>query len=165
MRLSLLTMGAVVFCLTTGFCFAQTRNEASSLCSLRGKVAEGTHVSVRVSGTYSQDAENRTLTDSACATQYTWIEFKLKTTENEIALQNSLGSSRQARVVFEGDFYGPPKPDPKLPDALRKAVQPSWGPLSCCETRLVVYRIREVVTPKPVAEKEPYRYNEGSSER
>src|SRR6266576_3015450 len=28
--------------------------------------------------------------------------------------------------VFEGALYGPPLPDPKLPDAIRKVYHPGW---------------------------------------
>jgi len=44
--------------------------------------------------------------------------------------------------VFEGALYGPPLPDPKLPDAIRKVYHPGWGHLGAFQTKLDVHTIR-----------------------
>lgn len=144
MRVVFRTTGMILVCLLTAASVAQSAHKASSVCSLQGKVAEGTHRDVVVSGLYSQGLENTTLTDSACSARSTWVEFDLKSENNEAELQNSVRSSGQTRVVFEGEFYGPPLPDLKLPERLRKAFRPRWGHLGCCQTKLIVHAIREV---------------------
>jgi hypothetical protein len=49
-------------------------------------------------------------------------------------------------VLVEGEFYGPPLPDPKLPENIRRAYHGRWGHLGCCRTKLVVHAILEVGT-------------------
>jgi len=47
-------------------------------------------------------------------------------------------------VVFEGEFYGPGVPDPKLSETSKKPHQPGWGPLEAFRTKLVVHTILSV---------------------
>jgi hypothetical protein len=67
----------------------------------------------------------------------------LKSQQNKDNLRGLLAGSRQAYVVLEGEFYGPPLPDPKLPEAVRKQYRPGWGHLAAFKTKLVVHTIRE----------------------
>ena len=39
-------------------------------------------------------------------------------------LRSMLDTAGKADVVFEGEFYGPGVPDPKLPEAIKKSYQP-----------------------------------------
>ena len=47
-------------------------------------------------------------------------------------------------MVFEGEFYGPPLPDPNLPESIKKSYHGAWGHLGCCRTKLIVHAIHEV---------------------
>ena len=139
------TMAAIA-CFVAGVCVAQTRQEMS-LCDLQTKVAQGEHVHIRISGIYSAGPENSTLDDPACPVapyQSTWVEFDLQRRHNDKKLKELLEHSRRVYLVAEGEFYGPPLPDPKLPERLQKGFPPRWGHLGCCRTRLVVHAIRKV---------------------
>jgi hypothetical protein len=118
-----------------------------SLCSLQKNVAQGEHIHVRISGVYSVGPENSTLDDPACAVapyQSTWVEFDLQTKHNDKKLKELLEHSQRVYLATEGELYGPPPPDPKLPEALKKVFSPRWGHLGCCRTKLVVHVILDV---------------------
>jgi hypothetical protein len=115
-----------------------------SLCSLQRKAAEGHHEAVRVSGIFSEGLELGTLEDATCPEEITWVELDLRSKRNKEKLRRLLEHSRRAYVVLEGEFYGPPVPDPKLPEAIRKSYHPGWGHLAAFKTKLVVHAIREV---------------------
>jgi hypothetical protein len=137
---------AAITCFVAGTCLAQTVQE-KSLCSLQEKVAQGEHIHVRISGVYSAGPENSTLDDPACPVapyQSTWVEFDLQTKRNDKKLKELLEHSQRVYLATEGEFYGPPLPDPKLPETLQKGFPPHWGHLGCCRTKLVVHAIREV---------------------
>jgi hypothetical protein len=70
----------------------------------------------------------------------------LRSQENKGKLRKLLDRSRQARVVIEGEFYGPPLPAPKLPEAIKNQYHPGWGHLAAFPTKIVVYRIDSVST-------------------
>jgi hypothetical protein len=152
MRLPLRTIGAIVMCFAAGMCLAQTQLQTSSLCNLQEKVGQGEHTKVRVSGVYSRGLENSTLDDPACPVvpyQSTWVDLALQSKQNQKKLDQLLDKSGRASVVFEGEFYGSPLPDPKLPESLQKGFPPHWGHLGCCRTKLVVHVIREVTVAPP----------------
>ena len=54
----------------------------------------------------------------------TWVELALRSQKNKEKLGKLLDRSRRAYVVVEGEFYGPPLPDPKLPEPSRTATIP-----------------------------------------
>jgi hypothetical protein len=54
------------------------------------------------------------------------------------------GDGDAVLVVFEGEFYGPQVPDPKLPEALRKNYHPGWDHNNVSMTKLVVHAIQSV---------------------
>jgi hypothetical protein len=116
----------------------------ASLCDLQKRVADGEHETVRVSGVYGPGLDHTVLQDPSCPAEGTWIELGLRSDHNEQKLRRLLNRSRQAYVVVEGEFYGPPLPDPKLPEAIKKDYHPGWGHLSAFKTKLVVHMIREV---------------------
>ncbi len=133
----------LLMCFFAVGCFGRSASEepeTASLCSLQQKVAEGHHETVRVSGIFSQG----TLEDAACPKESTWVEFDLRSEQNKEKLRKLLDRSRRAYVVVEGEFYGPPLPDPNLPVAIRKSYHPGWGHLAAFKTKLVVHAIREV---------------------
>jgi hypothetical protein len=148
-HLRLCAVVAFAACLVALAWTAVGGSKAVSFCDLRQKVGDGGHMNVLVSGIFHAGLESTTLTDSACPIPMTWIEFDLKTQHNKNKLWNSLGNSRSASVVFEGEFYGPPLSDPNLPEVIRKNYHPSWGHLNCCDTKLVVHEIRGVKVAPP----------------
>ena len=133
-----------------GICFfvgtgrAQPKHEMASLCDLQAKASEGSHVSVRVSGLYTNGPDRGTLEGTACPGQTTLVELALQSGRNQNKLSRLFDRSPRARayVVFEGEFYGPPMPDPKLPEAIRKTYHPGWDYES--KTKLVVHVILDV---------------------
>jgi hypothetical protein len=125
----------------------QTGPKATSLCALQNKVAEGEHQTVRVSGVYGPGLDHTVLEDAECPSDSTWVELALRSRENKDKLRKIVDDSRRAYVVLEGEFYGPPLPDPKLPEAVKKDYHPGWGHLAAFKTKLVVHVIRDV---KPV---------------
>lgn len=128
-------------------CLAQTADTVSSLCSLREKTAQGKHVKVLVRGVLSIRPENWTLDDPACSVSpdsSTWVEFDLRSKGNEQKLKDLLVHSQRVYLTSEGEFYGPPLPDPKLTEALQNGFPPHWGHLGCCRTKLVVHAVHEI---------------------
>jgi len=120
----------------------------ASLCKLQRGVKQGEQRFVQVAGTYVTRFEGSVLTDPACPSQYTWVEWDLRSTANEEALRSILDSKRPADVVLDGDFLGPPRPDPNLPEAIRKSYHPGWGHQGAFKTKLVVHVIRRVKAGK-----------------
>lgn len=157
MRLSQMSGAAILICLATVLCPAQSVQE-QSLCKLQERVAPGAHIQVRISGIYSAGPENSTLDDQACPfTPYksTWVEFDLKVKHNDKKMRKLLDHSQQIYLQVEGEFYGPPTPDPNLPKGAGSAFPPHWGHLGCCRTKLVIHIIRKVKpVPKDRAEGE-----------
>ena len=134
-------------CFLRGACFGQPPSkapEAASLCALQKKVLQGEHETVRVSGIYGAGLNHTVLQDAECPSASTWVELALSSQKNKEKLGKMLDRSRQAYVVLEGEFYGPPVPDPKLPEAIRKAYHPGWGHLGGFKTKLVVHALRDV---------------------
>ena len=116
----------------------------ASLCALQDKATEGDHITAQVAGVYFSGIDMGPLEDTTCPANATWVELALQTEVNKKKLRRLLERYGRARVVFEGEFYGPPAPDPKLPDAIRKAYHPGWGHLGAFRTKLVVHSIRSV---------------------
>ena len=130
--------------------FGQSELPISSLCSIEKSATEGSRNTVRVSGVYGPGLDRSVLEDSSCPAETSWVELDLWSDQNKEKLRKLLDRSRQAYVVVEGEFYGPPLPDPKLPEAIRKNYHPGWGHLGAFRTKLVVHAIRSV-QPAPVA--------------
>lgn len=142
-----LILAAIV---AAGLCFGRSSSDTpkqKSLCSLQKAVSAGKHEPVRVSGSYGPGFDHTVLEDAECPETATWVEFALRSNENKERLRQILDHSRQASVVMEGEFYGPPLPDPNLPDSIRKDYHPGWGHLAVFKTKLVVHLIREA---KPI---------------
>src|SRR4029077_18572863 len=116
--------------LCSALCRAQQPSSVSSICKLQDSVAPGTHISVRVSGVYGPGLDHTVLVDAECRGVSTWVELALRSQENKGKLRKLLDRSRQARVVIEGEFYGPPLPAPKLPEAIKNQYHPGWGHLA-----------------------------------
>jgi hypothetical protein len=133
-----------------GSCRAQDAKEISSLCDLQKKIAEGNHVSARISGIYSGAPELGYLEDAACPGQRTLVRFALRTQRNKKKLAKIFDPSPRGRalVVFDCEFYGPPAPDPKMPEPIRKNYHPGWD--YEVNTKLVVRVIRDVKPAPPI---------------
>ena len=126
---------------------AQEPISSSSLCELQKTAIEGQQQYVRVSGVFQQGLERGVLTDSACPNEHgTWVELHLKSERNKDKLRGLLEKSgtATAKIVFIGDFYGPPKPDEKLPPTLKQYFHTGWGHLSAFRTKIVVTEIESV---------------------
>jgi hypothetical protein len=136
--------------------------ELASLCELQTKAAPGEVRNVRVEGIYLAGVEGAYLVAMGCSDHSTLIEFALKSHHNWTRLQrlvrkpyegkrkHIIGPGEPVLVVFEGEIYGPPVPDPKLPEAIRKVYHPGWDSNSM--TKLVVQAILSV---KPLPEGHP----------
>jgi hypothetical protein len=141
--------GSIGTCTGGGQTAPTVPQELASFCSLQQKVGTGEHETVLVSGIYGASVDMGVLVDSACPTGATWVELKLRTVENRRKLSKILAHSRRAKVIFEGEFYGPPQPDPNLPESLRESYHPGWGHLAAFRTKLVVSAIQKVDPAPP----------------
>ncbi len=123
------------------------------LCTLQTTVAQGEHRTVRVQGVYLAGLEGQYLVTSGCSGRSTAVEFALKShrlwrrllrmSNRTNSREHVFGSGDPVLVVFEGEFYGPRVPDPKLPEAFRKNYHPAWDS-NASMTKLVVHSILSV---------------------
>ena len=144
----MITVFLTVF-LLVGSSFGQSRSKIKqmSLCSLQATARSGDHQQVVVYGIFREGLELGTLEDSECPKEATWVELALHSQQNKKKLlRKALNRSGLAEVSVEGEFYGPPLPDPSLPDAIRKNAHPGWGHLGAFRTKLVVRSILSVKT-------------------
>jgi hypothetical protein len=133
---------------------AQHDSTKSPLCKLQEDVAQGEHHTVRVEGVYLAGLEGQYLVAAGCSGRSTDVEFALKSHrlwKRLVKISNQSnerkhvsGDSDPVLVVFEGEFYGPLVPDPKLPEAMRKNYHPRWDPQNASMTKLVVHAIDRV---------------------
>jgi len=144
MRIPLCLLGLLATGLiTTRAAAAHPPLSVTSLCELQTKVAEGDHENVRVEGVFLPGLETQGgLVNAGCSGRSTRVELALKTHKNWRKLQQMSDKRDELLVVFEGEFYGPPEPDPNLPEAIRKNYHPGWDYNSM--TKLVVQAIQSV---------------------
>jgi hypothetical protein len=130
---------------------AQDNSTKSPLCELQEEVAQGEHRTVRVEGVYLAGMEGQYLVVAGCSGRSTYVEFDLKShrlwkrlvkiSNRSNERKHVSGSGDPVLVVFEGEFYGPPVPDPRLPEAFRKIYHPPWDSQNASMTKLVVHAI------------------------
>ena len=142
MQNALRILGLFAMCLVIEQGAAQDRLPVSSLCDLQTQIAQGEHRVVRVGGVYLNGLDVRYLVAPGCSDHSTRVEFALTTRENWTRLARMSDNFKGTLVIFEGEFYGPPVPDPKLPEGIRKVYHPGWD--NNAMTKLVVYSIRSV---------------------
>jgi hypothetical protein len=137
--------------LLTGQLTAQSASvqRLTSLCELQTKAAQGDHQFVQVEGVYLSGLEGQYLVTSGCSGRSTSIEFGLTTHrlwKQLIRLCNrkESRSGGAVLVIFEGEFYGPQVPDPKLPESIRKNYHPGWDHMNASMTKMVVRAIKGV---------------------
>ncbi|MGC2104717.1 MAG: hypothetical protein WA647_06400 [Candidatus Acidiferrum sp.] len=159
MRKRLHIFGLLSLGLLTGQLTAQSSSapQLAPLCELQNKVAQGDRQSVRVEGVYLAGLEGQYLVTSGCSGRSTSIEFELTTHrlwKQLVRLSNRKQTSggEAVLVVFEGEFYGPQMPDPKLPEAIRKNYHPGWDHMNASMTKMVVHAILSV---KPLPPNHP----------
>src|ERR1039458_6903310 len=155
MRNGLRILGLLSIGLMAGQLAAQSPSglQLAPLCELQTKVGQGEHRTVRVEGVYLAGLEGQILVASGCSGRSTDIEFALQSHrlwKRLVQMSNKTntrkhvsGDSDAVLVVFEGEFYGPRVPDPKLPEAIRKNYHPGWDN-SNSMTKLVVHAIQSV---------------------
>jgi hypothetical protein len=115
-----------------------------SLCEI-ANVSMDNHQSVRVAAVAEAGADMAVLSDPGCPSrQPVWFELALKSRRNRTELAKQIERSGKAVVILSGDLYGPPEPDPKLPDSIRKNYHPGWGHFGAFPMKLVVFRIESV---------------------
>jgi hypothetical protein len=151
---------SVICLLTVGLAAGPVHAQSSSdsqltpLCELQTKLAQGDQRNVQVEGVYLSGLEGRYLVTSGCSGRSTFVEFELKTHRlwKELVRLSSRANTERGvsgdgdpvLVVFEGEFYGPRVPDPKLPDPIRKNYHPGWDPMNASMTKMVVRAIQKV---------------------
>jgi hypothetical protein len=156
MRHELRVLGLLSVVLTAGNATAQSisASRVASLCKLQINVPQGEHRSVRVEGVYLSGLEGQYLVDAGCSGGSTSIEFDLKSRalwKTLVQMSNRTNSEKHTAgdgdpvlVVFQGEFYGPRVPDPKLPEAIRKNYHPGWDHNNASMTKLIVHAIQSV---------------------
>ena len=125
---------------------------APLLCELQTKLAQGEQRNVQVEGVYLSGLEGQYLVTWGCSGRSTAIEFELRTHRlwkklvrlSNVKNRHVAGDGDAVLAVFEGEFYGPPVPDAKLPEAIRKNYHPAWDPMNASMTKMVVHAIRSV---------------------
>ena len=132
--------------------------QLTPLCELQTSVAQGEHRTVRVEGVYVAGLEGQYLEASDCSGRSTRIEFALKShhlwkrlvqiSNKSNTARRTFGDSDPVLVIFEGEFYGPQLPNPKLPEAIRKIYHPAWDNHNSM-TKLIVFAIQSV---KPLSD-------------
>ena len=149
MRKGLHIFGLLTIGLVTGQIMAQSPSgsQLAPLCELQTKVAQGESRTVRVEGVYLAGLEGQYLVASGCSGRSTSIEFELKShrlwkrlvqlSNRTNTEKNVSGSGDPVLVVFEGEFYGPRVPNPKLPEAIRKNYHPGWDHNNAAMTKLL----------------------------
>ncbi len=125
-----------------------------SLCLLQNQIVQGEHHRVQVEGVYLAGLEGQYLVTSGCLGRSTDVEFELtsrhlwkrlvKISNRTSTRKNVHGDGDAVLVVFEGEFYGPMVPDPKLPEAIRKNYHPGWNHNNASMTKLIVHQILDV---------------------
>ncbi len=143
MRNELCVVGLLAVGLTASHAAAISDQPLSSLCELQTKVAQGEHQSVRVEGVFLPGLGGQgALVAAGCDGRSTRIEFELQSRDGWQRLTRMSDKQDEVLVVFSGEFYGAPAPDPKLPEAIRKNYHPGWDYNSM--TKLVVHTILSV---------------------
>jgi hypothetical protein len=127
------------------------RRAAISLCKALVDVKTGSHHEAVVSGVFMSGVEDFTLVDSKCLQTETkaWIEFQLKSEKNHKYLNRLTAKTGTAYVEFEGELYGPPEPDPALPESIRNGIKQGWGHLGTYRYQLIVRSIIKVSPAEP----------------
>lgn len=128
----------------TGCKARSDETKLTSLCVAQQRASEGSHEAIAVTAIFSEGFDRGTIQDPACPKESVWAELDLRSDENREELRRMIEHSRRARVTVEGELYGPPLPDPKLPQSIRRSYHPGWGHLGAFRTKLVIHTIREV---------------------
>jgi hypothetical protein len=136
--------------------FAASGQHVIPLCELQQQVAAGNHKIVEVGGVFLAGLEGEYLVASGCSERSTRIEFALIDKKNVAKLWHLVdaaskpgvkGDGVPVRVVFEGEFYGPPLLDPKMSEVQRRLSDLRWD--SNSTTKLVVHSIKSVEALSP----------------
>jgi hypothetical protein len=153
MRYALCMFWVLAVCLVIKPVTAQGQLPVSSLCDLQVQAVQGERRAVRLEAVYIAGLESQLLVAAGCSGRSTDVEFDLKSHRLWKRLQKLSnktntrrhvhGDSDAVLVTFEGEFYGPPMPDAKLPESIRKNYHPPWDN-NASMTKLVVHAIQSV---------------------
>jgi hypothetical protein len=125
--------------------------QESSLCELQEQMKRGEHRIIRVDGVYLAGLGGAYIVAPECSNRRTLVEFELKDHRNSEKLGKLIISNREkesagdgvpVEVIFEGEFYGPPLPDSKLPEWIKRIYQAGWD--NTAMTKLIVRKIYDV---------------------
>jgi hypothetical protein len=157
MRNVLHILGLAFICLVFRQVSAEDALPVSSLCDLQAQSTRGDHRTVSLEGIYLAGLEGEYLVSADCSERSTRVEFALKSKRNWETLRRMVnepyrgktkisGPGKPVLVIFNGEFYGPPVPDPNLPERIRNVYRPGWDNVAM--TKLIVHSI-ESVGPVP----------------
>ena len=128
-------MTALLAAAVCASCAGRRDDDVMSLCSLQRTATEGSHRPVVVSGIFFHPVEDEVLLDPDCP-ERTAVEFADEFQQGSDAHREEFRSLvrqfGEARVVLEGEFYGPPA-----------AARTAWGRLNSYPTKIVVRRVRK----------------------
>ena len=123
---------------------SNAQSKPQIVCNLP-QLAPGAHQSIRIAAIAESGTDMGVLSDASCPSiQPTWFELSLKSERNRDKLHNQIEKAGKAAVVFTGQLYGPPQPDPRLPESIRKNYHGGWGHLGSFPMKVVVFRIDSV---------------------
>lgn len=124
-------------------CAGHGDSGSMGLCSLQRTVTQGSHRSVVVLATYMKPLEGPVLMDPDCPDP-TEVEFAEDFSKGSDAgrqeFQSLVRQYGEARIVVEGEFYGP---GTTAPDAPHQTPWRARGGHPCCPTKIIVHRIRK----------------------
>jgi len=145
--LPLLTIGGLLF-FTTETTAARDEIAIRSICVITKEASAGTHQHLIVRGIFVVGPETSIIYENECpvSDSLVWVEFKLNPAHLKSApvtkFDRLIAKDGRAAVEFEGDFYGPPTPDPDVPEVIQRNFELGWGHLSQYRTQMIVSRIR-----------------------
>jgi len=151
MRYKSLAFGLIVTLAIAQNGISQALLNRSSLCELQANAKAGDRQEVEVEGVLLAGLEGAYLVVGHCSGRATMLDFaevqdhkKLDRMWRMVDRTNTArgvyGDGEPILVVFEGEFYGPPIPDQRLPEPIKRIYYPGWD--NNATTKLVVRAVR-----------------------
>ncbi len=122
--------------------------KARGVCNLP-ELAQGAHQRMRIAAVAEAGTDTGVLWDASCPSiQPLWFELSLRSERNRKKFHDEIEKTGKAAVILSGELYGPPLPDSKVPEPIRKNYRGGWGHLGSFPMKLVVFNIESVTTWK-----------------